>query len=85
MYACKYNEIHISNVERNTNKNVCLDREFKPGTPESLVRCSATKLSRPININGPARPIHHIPPFTMLLPLKKLTANTCLSCQDVSI
>ena len=28
-----YNELHISNIERNTNEKVWLDREFDPGTP----------------------------------------------------
>ena len=49
-----YNEIHISNMERNTNENVLLDWEFEPGTPASLVRFSATDLSRSINIHGPS-------------------------------
>ena len=32
-----YNEINVSDIERNTNENVCLDRELEPGTPASLV------------------------------------------------
>ena len=66
MDAC----IHIS------NKNVLLDREFEPGTPASLVRCSTTELYRPINIYGPSRPSYHISPLIKLLRFKKLTTNT---------
>ena len=43
-----YNEIHISDIERNTNKNIWLGGNLNPGTPASLVRCSTTELSRPI-------------------------------------
>ena len=51
-----YNEIHISNIGRNTNENVWLDRVFETGTPASLVRwctLSLHKLSWPIDIHGP--------------------------------
>ena len=85
MDACVYDEIQISNIERNTNENVMLDREIETGTPASLVRCSATELSRSINIHGPSKPNFHIPPLTKSLPFKKLTTNTCLSCQDLLI
>ena len=59
-----YNEIHISTIERNTSENVELDRKFEPGTPASLLRCSAIELSRSINIHGPSRPT------TTFLPLQ---------------
>ena len=67
------NETHISNIERNTNENVWLDREFKPGTPTSLhiVRCSTTELSMPINFHGPSRPNYHIPPLYKVFAIYK--------------
>ena len=37
MYSFIYNEIHISNIERNTSENIWLDLKFEPGTPESIV------------------------------------------------
>ena len=33
----------LTNIERNTSENVWLDQKFEPGTPASLVRCSANK------------------------------------------
>ena len=69
-------EIHISNI---LNENVLLDWEFKPGTPASLVRCSTTDLSKPINIYGPSRPNYHIPSLTKFLPSKTHTSP----CQDL--
>ena len=44
--------------------------EFEPGTPASLVMCSATELFRSINIHGPSRLIYHIPPLTSFCPLR---------------
>ena len=85
MDACIYNEIPISTIERNTSEHVWLDQEFETGTPASLVRCSASELSRSINIHGPSRANYHIPPLTkgpLRMPFKKLTTNTCSSCQD---
>ena len=37
MYSFIHNEIHISNIERNTSENIWLDLKFEPGTPESIV------------------------------------------------
>ena len=67
--------------ETRTSENVWLDWKFESGTSASLVRCSATELFRLINIHGLSRPNYHIPPLAKFLPLKKLTTNTCLSCQ----
>ena len=73
-----FNEINISNIERNTNENVWLDREFEPGTSALLVKFSFTELSRPIKTHDPSRPNYHIPPITKCLPSKKRTTNTVL-------
>ena len=72
----------ISNIERNTSENVWLDQ---PGTPASLISCSATELSRTICIHGPSGANYHIPPLTKVLPFNKLTSNKCLPCQDLLI
>ena len=61
-----YNEIHISNIERNTNENIWLDWEFEPRTPASLVRCSTTDLSRPITLGQTI----NIPPLQSVCPLR---------------
>ena len=76
---------HISNIERNTNKNVKLDWEFKPGTLASLIRCSTSELSRLINIHGSSWQNYHIPPLQIFLPSKKHTTNTCSPCHDLLI
>ena len=66
------NKIHISNIERNTNENVLLDRVFETGTCiTSKVAHSTTELFRPINIHDPFRPNYHIPTLTKFLPIKK--------------
>ena len=80
-----YIEIHISNIERNTNENVWLEWEFEPRNPASLVRWSTTELSRPINIHDPSRPKYHTPPLKKFLPSKKHTTNKCSPCQDLLI
>ena len=61
---------HISNIERNTNKNVKLDWEFKPGTLASLIRCSTSELSRLINIHGSSWQNYHIPPLQIFCHLR---------------
>ena len=69
MVTCIRNAIHISTKERNTSDYVWLDREFEPGTLDSLVRCSVTKLSgQLIYILGLSRPNYHIPTLTKFLP-----------------
>ena len=68
---------HIKfNIKRNTNDNVLLDREFEPGTPASLVRCSSTELSWQIYIHRLSRPNYHVPPLTKVFPSKKHKTKT---------
>ena len=67
-----YNEILISNIEKNTNENVLLDRVFETGTCITRkVAHSTTELFRPINIHDPSRPNYHFPTLTNFLPIKK--------------
>ena len=73
---------NIYQIQKKHKLKFRLDREFEPGTPASLVRCSTTELPRQINSHGPSRPNYHIPPFTKIF---KHTTNTCSPCNDLLI
>ena len=62
-----YNEIHISDIERNTNKNIWLDWEFKPRDP-----CITSKVLYNWAIQAdPSRPNYYIPPSQSFCSLGK--------------
>ena len=55
-----YNEIHISNIERNTNENVCMI--FKPGTSASLVRWRSPKYKSFCTLRNTQQTVTHFHP-----------------------